>query len=94
MTAFRRKKNVVEAKLQSIKVVYSKLKDQMYGLSLKLKSQEKAFEASYNKVIPLKRELLQARDSKVNIQTEIAAIRAELFVPKKRTSIFKQSLSF
>ena len=81
-------------KLQSIKVAYSRLKDQIYGLSLKLRSQEKALEASYNKMIPLKKELLQARDSQVNMQTQIAATQAKLFVPRKRTSIFRQSLSF
>jgi hypothetical protein len=47
-----KKKNVMEAKLQSIKVAYFRLKDQMYGLSLKPRSQKKAFNASYNKVIP------------------------------------------
>jgi uncharacterized protein YwqG len=84
----------MEAKLQSIKVAYFRLKDQMYGLSLKPRSQKKAFNASYNKVIPLKKEFLQARDSQVNMQTEIATTQAELFVPRKRTSIFRQSLSF
>jgi len=52
----------VKAEIQSIKVDYSRLKDQTQGLALKLSSWKKALEALYNQVVPLREELLQARD--------------------------------
>jgi hypothetical protein len=46
MTA--REKVIIEAKLRSIEVVYTTLKDQAQGLALELSSRKKVFEASYN----------------------------------------------
>ena len=44
----------MKAKLWSIEVAYTTLKDQTQGLALELSSKEKALEASYNQVVPLK----------------------------------------
>jgi predicted nuclease with TOPRIM domain len=56
-------KNIVEAELRSIKGAYFRLKDQVQSLALELSSMEKALEASYNQVIPLRKELFPAEDS-------------------------------
>jgi septation ring formation regulator EzrA len=73
----------VKAEIQSIKVDYSRLKDQTQGLALKLSSWKKALEALYNQVVPLREELLQARDFQVNLQTKFVTTRAGLAASKE-----------
>jgi hypothetical protein len=58
---------VMEAKLQSIKVVYITLKDQAQGLALALSFRKKTLETFYNKVIPLRHELFETRASQVSL---------------------------
>ena len=60
-------KNVIESNLRSFKMAYSTLKDQTHGLALKLSSSEKSLQATYNQVVPLRQELLEAMASQASI---------------------------
>jgi len=57
----------MKAKLWSIKVAYTTLKDQAQGIALELSSRKKALEAFYKQVVPLKQELLEVRAFQVSL---------------------------
>lgn len=87
------KKTIIEAKLQSIEVAYITLKDQTQGLALKLGSREKALKAFYNKVVPLRQKLFEARAFQVSLWGELAATWAELAATvKEKTQHFQTKL--
>lgn len=62
----QREKTIMKAKLQSINVDYSALKDQAQGFALKLGSCEITFEATYKQVVPLGQEL-EAKASQASL---------------------------
>ena len=59
------------------------LKDQAQGLAFELGFREKALEASYNKVVPLRQELFEAKASQVSLWGELAAAWTELIATAK-----------
>lgn len=84
-------KTVMEAKLQSIEVVYITLKDQAQGLALELSFRKKALETFYNKVVPLRHELFEARASQVSLWGELTAIWAKLITTAKEKTQYSQT---
>lgn len=87
----QREKTIMEAKLRSINVDYSTLKDQAQGFSLELGSCEITFKAAYKQVVPLRQEL-EAKASQAGLQAEIIATQAELLAAMEEVWCFQAKL--
>ena len=70
-------------------MAYSTLKDQTHGLALKLSSSEKSLQATYNQMVPLRQELLEAMASQASIQIELTVVRVKLVIAREEAQHFQ-----
>lgn len=87
----QREKTIMEAKLRSINVDYSTLKDQAQGFALELGSCEITFEATYKQMVLLRQEL-EAKASQAGLQAKIIATQAKLLAAREEVWCFQAKL--